>query len=314
MANDAQVIAIVGLAGRFPGAAELAALAPAEPAEPVAAADAGWSRLVACAWEALHASGSAVRDPRRAGLFVAVDGEAQLQGRRGEPVAGAALELGLGGPAVAVAAAASPAPSSPIQAAVERACRGLRGGECDLALAGALAEGAAGVAALKRLAAALAEDDRIAGVVRGGAILPPGPPPGAARDGEGGPQPARQRPALVTEYAPPGNGLEAAIAAIWQEQLGVDRVGVEDNFFELGGTSLLGTRIVALLKEWLEQEIPTVSLYEGPTVSALARVILAGGGGGGPRRGGYDAVRERGERRRKKLQRLAQETAPGLAD
>lgn len=306
MANDAQVIAIVGLAGRFPGAAELAALAPAAGGEPAPreGADAIWKHLVACAWEALHASGSAVHDPRRAGLFVAFDAEAQLQSRGGEPVAGAALELGLGGPAVAVAT---------VQAAVERACQGLRGGECDLALAAALAEGAAGVAALKRLAAALAEDDRIVGVVRGGAILPPSPPPGAARDGEGEPPPARQRPALLTEYAPPGNGLEAAIAAIWQEQLGVDRVGVQDNFFELGGSSLLGTQIIALLKGWLEQEIPTVSLYEGPTVSALARVILAGSGGGGPRRG-YDAVRERGERRRKKLQRLAPETAPGLAD
>jgi len=76
---------------------------------------------------------------------------------------------------------------------------------------------------------------------------------------------------------------------------------VHDNFFELGGTSALGVQIISFLREWLYQEIPTVSLYEGPTVSALARVILASGP-----RPGYDAVRERGQRRRRRLQRSGQ--------
>jgi acyl transferase domain-containing protein len=117
----------------------------------------------------------------------------------------------------------------------------------------------------------------------------------------GEPGPVRERPVLANAYAPPANRLEAAIASVWQEQLGIDRVGVDDNFFELGGTSIVGVKIISLLKEWLHQDIPTVSLYEGPTVSALAKVLLQSGQ---PK--GYDSIRERGERRRRKLQRLGQ--------
>jgi len=119
----------------------------------------------------------------------------------------------------------------------------------------------------------------------------------------------RERPALASAYNPPSNHLEAAIAAVWQEQLGIDRVGVDDNFFELGGTSIAGVKIIALLKEWLHQDIPTVSLYEGPTVSALARILLHTG----PAKG-YDAVRERGERRRRKLQRLGHSARQDAAE
>ena len=127
------------------------------------------------------------------------------------------------------------------------------------------------------------------------------PPPAVPRaETAAEPKPARERPALANAYAPPTNRLEAAIAGVWQEELGIDRVGIDDNFFELGGTSIAGVQIIALLKDWLHQEIPTVSLYEGPTVSALAKVLLHSG----PPKG-YDAVRERGERRRRKLQRLA---------
>jgi phthiocerol/phenolphthiocerol synthesis type-I polyketide synthase E len=111
--------------------------------------------------------------------------------------------------------------------------------------------------------------------------------------------PPRERPALASPYSPPANPLEAAIAGIWQEQLGIAEVGVDDNFFELGGTSIAGVKIIALLKDWLHQSIPTVRLYEGPTVRALAQVLLHSG----PAQG-YDLVRERGERRRRKLQRL----------
>ncbi len=180
-------------------------------------------------------------------------------------------------------------------------------GECDLALAGeqAIRGEGVGVVVLKRLPDALADGDRILAVLRGsaGQTLEPPPPsvPQALRDPAAEPQPARERPALANAYAAPTNRLEAAIASLWQEELGIDRVGIDDNFFELGGTSIAGVQIIALLKDWLHQDIPTVSLYEGPTVAALAKVLLHSG----PPKG-YDAVRERGERRRRKLQRLAQ--------
>jgi hypothetical protein len=50
-------------------------------------------------------------------------------------------------------------------------------------------------------------------------------------------------------------------------------VGVHDNFFELGGTSLSGIQLVTELKKQLGVEVPTVSIFQAPTVSALVRYL-----------------------------------------
>jgi acyl carrier protein len=295
----ANVTAIIGLAGQASDAPTVEALwhdlsrgtgpAAGSSREP-------WisrARLfVECATEAVHDAGYATRiDADRTGLFTS--------GGEGDGLAAdVAGELGLCGPAVTV--------PSPALAAIDRACQSLRSGECDLALAGevpAQSEGA-WVVVLKRLPHAVADGDRILAVIRGSVLEPPpAPVPQAGRapaETAGEPGPVRRRPGLANAYTSPVNHLEAAIASLWQEQLGIDRVGIDDNFFELGGTSILGVQIIAVLKEWLYQEIPAVSLYEGPTVSALARVLLHSG----PPKS-YDAVQERGERRRRKLQRSA---------
>lgn len=86
-------------------------------------------------------------------------------------------------------------------------------------------------------------------------------------------QPKHPRPTLNTPYTAPRNDLERKIAAIWQEMLGVESVGVEDNFFELGGDSLVGIELVSRLSKELDQPISAVSLFEGPTVSALVGLL-----------------------------------------
>ena len=79
------------------------------------------------------------------------------------------------------------------------------------------------------------------------------------------------RPDLGTAYVPPAEGLEGIIAEVWQRYLGIDDIGVHDNFFELGGTSLVGVQVVGELKTRLGREIPTVALFEAPSIKALAR-------------------------------------------
>jgi hypothetical protein len=270
-------------------------------------------RVPGAAGAAGTAGGSAISGVSVPGVSVpsvsGLPGASGVQGAEADGVAAAvAGALDLRGPAIDV--------DGPALAAVERACQGLLAAECDLALAGEApvrGDGAA-VVALKRLPAALADGDSILAVIERGAVHALAPPPAAVPQARrdpaapadpssladtGAPAPLRDRPELAGPYAPPANPLEAAIAGVWQQELGIAQVGVEDNFFELGGTSIAGVKIIALLKEWLHQDIPTVSLYEGPTVRALAQVLLHGG----PARG-YDAMRERGERRRRKLQRL----------
>ena len=81
------------------------------------------------------------------------------------------------------------------------------------------------------------------------------------------------RPELGNAFSAPTDEIEQRIAAVWQRVLGVERVGIYDNFFELGGTSLNGIQVAAELKKELNVELPTVTIFEAPTVAALAKYL-----------------------------------------
>ena len=55
-------------------------------------------------------------------------------------------------------------------------------------------------------------------------------------------------------YEAPVGETEQALAEIWAELLGVERVGRDDNFFELGGHSLLAVRVVSRVRQALGVE------------------------------------------------------------
>ncbi|UVL75986.1 amino acid adenylation domain-containing protein [Pseudomonas putida] len=76
-------------------------------------------------------------------------------------------------------------------------------------------------------------------------------------------------------YEAPLGETEAAVAEVWAEVLGVDRVGRHDNFFELGGHSLLAVTLIERLRQ---QGLPTDVrvLFGQPTVEALAAALGQG--------------------------------------
>jgi amino acid adenylation domain-containing protein len=76
------------------------------------------------------------------------------------------------------------------------------------------------------------------------------------------------------EYVAPRDELEAEIAAIWQELLGVERVGVTDDFFALGGHSLLVTQAIMRIRR-AHGEVPLRALLAAPTVATLADAVRA---------------------------------------
>jgi len=69
----------------------------------------------------------------------------------------------------------------------------------------------------------------------------------------------------------PKTEIEQKIAAIWQQLLSVDVVGLDDNFFELGGHSLLLAQLQEQLQNCFKAELPTVELFARPTVRTLAQ-------------------------------------------
>jgi amino acid adenylation domain-containing protein len=86
------------------------------------------------------------------------------------------------------------------------------------------------------------------------------------------PEPDGERPELE-EFVPASGDAEEALARLWVEVLGVDRVGATDNFFELGGHSLLATQVTSRIREAFELEIPLSALFDHPTVRGLAAVV-----------------------------------------
>jgi acyl carrier protein len=74
-------------------------------------------------------------------------------------------------------------------------------------------------------------------------------------------------------YVEPKTDTEKRIAAIWQELLPVEKVGVDDNFFNLGGHSLLATQMISRLRAAFEIDLPLRSAFDNPTVAALATFI-----------------------------------------
>jgi acyl transferase domain-containing protein len=82
------------------------------------------------------------------------------------------------------------------------------------------------------------------------------------------------RPNLQTAYVAPSNEIEQTITNIWQELLGIERVGIHDNFFELGGHSLLAVQVTSRLREVFQVKLPLQSiLFDAPTVAGLALII-----------------------------------------
>ncbi|WP_438281610.1 amino acid adenylation domain-containing protein, partial [Pseudomonas alabamensis] len=76
-------------------------------------------------------------------------------------------------------------------------------------------------------------------------------------------------------YVPPATALECQIAAIWQEVLKREQVGLHDSFFELGGHSLLAAQVVSRTRQLLGIEVPLRSLFEHARLDAFVAALRA---------------------------------------
>ncbi|HYG09219.1 MAG TPA: phosphopantetheine-binding protein, partial [Pyrinomonadaceae bacterium] len=100
-----------------------------------------------------------------------------------------------------------------------------------------------------------------------------GLPAGAADEREAEIAPLHPRPEMAGHFVAPRTDLEAAIASVWQQRLGIERISVNDNFYELGGDSLLATQIVAQLREMFDVELGLDNFFDRQTIAGVAECI-----------------------------------------
>ncbi|HEX7184126.1 MAG TPA: amino acid adenylation domain-containing protein [Thermoanaerobaculia bacterium] len=87
------------------------------------------------------------------------------------------------------------------------------------------------------------------------------------------PSPESFRTAEPVVPAGPCTPTEEVVADLWSEVLGVKTIGIHENFFDLGGHSLLATRLVSRLRMVFAVELPLRSVFDHPTVAALAACL-----------------------------------------
>ena len=98
---------------------------------------------------------------------------------------------------------------------------------------------------------------------------------------------------LPAASAPPANDPTAGDGApyltlhfqlidLWQELLGVPRIGIHDDFFALGGNSLLAMRMLARVEALSGKTLLPATLFRQATVEGLADALLQRGGDGPP--------------------------------
>ncbi len=109
------------------------------------------------------------------------------------------------------------------------------------------------------------------------------------------PAPEGERPELAKAYVAPEGQLQRRLAEIWQDILGLDRVGIHDNFFDLGGSSLLMMEVQSRLRDELDRDIPVVKLFAHATLHSLSEFL-----GGAPEPAKMDVSSERSQADKRK--------------
>ncbi|HRC88192.1 MAG TPA: thioesterase domain-containing protein, partial [Thermoanaerobaculia bacterium] len=90
------------------------------------------------------------------------------------------------------------------------------------------------------------------------------------------PAPFAGKEATAGADSVPRDRVELELARLFEELLGVRRVGLGESFFSLGGHSLLAVRLFAEIERRLGSRLPGSRLFETPTVEGLAAAVRAG--------------------------------------
>jgi len=83
-----------------------------------------------------------------------------------------------------------------------------------------------------------------------------------------------QVPAIpAAEPTRPRTSIELQLAAVIEELLVLDRVGLNDDFFSLGGTSLVAMRYITRINDVYNLKLGAADLMRAPTVASMAHLV-----------------------------------------
>ena len=74
------------------------------------------------------------------------------------------------------------------------------------------------------------------------------------------------------EYAPPTTTIEEELCRIWQELLGLEKIGIKDDFFRIGGDSILSIQLSSRLRN-AGYYASVRDIFDRRTIESLARFI-----------------------------------------
>lgn len=76
------------------------------------------------------------------------------------------------------------------------------------------------------------------------------------------------------QYLASTNETEKKLLKIWEDVLGVRKVGIKDNFFDLGGHSLNAISLVSRIHKELQVEVPLKEVFRLQNVKSIAEYII----------------------------------------
>ncbi|WP_189980206.1 non-ribosomal peptide synthetase, partial [Streptomyces capoamus] len=86
---------------------------------------------------------------------------------------------------------------------------------------------------------------------------------------------ASRSASATAQDAPRSDSLQAAVAGIWAEELGVAEVALDDDFFDLGGHSLMVAKVIRRTRTELGAQIGARALFEAPRLADFVERVRA---------------------------------------
>ncbi|KTC78096.1 type I polyketide synthase [Legionella brunensis] len=80
---------------------------------------------------------------------------------------------------------------------------------------------------------------------------------------------------INSDYHAPRNDTEKQLVQLWQENLGIENIGIHDNFFDLGGHSLKALKLIDKINRFFQQSLVVNQLYQTPTVAELSELLTS---------------------------------------